>query len=54
MLLAIASLSQVLRTSLPYDAKYGEILVQEVAKGGNKVLQYFEVLFLESPQGLLE
>ncbi|KAF4141302.1 Uracil phosphoribosyltransferase [Phytophthora infestans] len=30
-------LSQVLRTSLPYDAKYGEILVQEAAKGGNKI-----------------
>ncbi|KAG3078202.1 hypothetical protein PI124_g19934 [Phytophthora idaei] len=30
-------LSQVLRTSLPYDAKFGEILVQEVAKGGNKI-----------------
>ncbi|KAF1788338.1 Phosphoribosyltransferase-like [Phytophthora cactorum] len=26
------SLSQVLHTSLPYDAKFGEILVQEVAK----------------------
>ncbi|ETI35716.1 hypothetical protein, variant 2 [Phytophthora nicotianae CJ01A1] len=30
-------LAQVLRTSLPYDAKYGEILVQEDAKGGNKI-----------------
>ncbi|KAG6953202.1 hypothetical protein JG688_00012991 [Phytophthora aleatoria] len=30
-------LSQVLRTSLPYDAKFGEILVQEVAKGGSKI-----------------
>ncbi|CAH0480331.1 unnamed protein product [Peronospora belbahrii] len=31
-------LAQVLRTSLPYVAKLGEILVQEVAKGGNKVV----------------
>uniref|UniRef100_H3GQS7 Phosphoribosyltransferase domain-containing protein n=1 Tax=Phytophthora ramorum TaxID=164328 RepID=H3GQS7_PHYRM len=31
-------LSQVLRTSLPYDSKYGEIVVQELAKGGNKLL----------------
>ncbi|KAL4177139.1 hypothetical protein KRP22_002075 [Phytophthora ramorum] len=30
-------LSQVLRTSLPYDSKYGEIVVQELAKGGNKI-----------------
>ncbi|OWZ04683.1 hypothetical protein PHMEG_00023375 [Phytophthora megakarya] len=30
-------LSQVLRTSLPYDSKYGEILVQQGAKGGNKI-----------------
>lgn len=32
------SLSQVLRTSLPYDSKYGEVLVQQLPKGGNKVL----------------
>ncbi|KAI9921568.1 hypothetical protein PsorP6_000582 [Peronosclerospora sorghi] len=31
------SLGQVLRTCLPYDATYGEILVQETAKGGNKI-----------------
>ncbi|POM74269.1 Uracil phosphoribosyltransferase (predicted) [Phytophthora palmivora] len=30
-------LSEVLRASLPYDSKYGEILVQEAAKGGNKI-----------------
>ena len=30
-------LAQVLRASLPYGAKRGEILVQELVKGGNKV-----------------
>ncbi|KAE9052159.1 hypothetical protein PR003_g998 [Phytophthora rubi] len=30
-------LSQVLRTSLPYDSKHGEILVQQLPKGGNKI-----------------
>ncbi|KAG6586544.1 Uracil phosphoribosyltransferase [Phytophthora cinnamomi] len=30
-------LAQVLRTSLPYDSKYGEILVQQLPKGGNKI-----------------
>ena len=37
------SLAQVLRTCLPYDAKHGEILVQKVAKGGNKVRHYWAV-----------
>ncbi|CAI5743297.1 unnamed protein product [Hyaloperonospora brassicae] len=30
-------LAQVLRASLPYGAKRGEILVQELVKGGNKI-----------------
>uniref|UniRef100_A0AAV1VGW0 Phosphoribosyltransferase domain-containing protein n=1 Tax=Peronospora matthiolae TaxID=2874970 RepID=A0AAV1VGW0_9STRA len=30
-------LAQVLRTSLPYGAKCGKILVQELTKGGNKI-----------------
>ncbi|KAK1935225.1 Uracil phosphoribosyltransferase [Phytophthora citrophthora] len=29
-------LSQVLRTSLPFDSTYGEVLVQQGPKGGNK------------------
>ncbi|KAG7398711.1 hypothetical protein PHYBOEH_010661 [Phytophthora boehmeriae] len=32
-------LSQVLRTSLPFDSKHGEILVQELAKGGIKIVK---------------
>ncbi|KAF4316364.1 hypothetical protein BBO99_00008731 [Phytophthora kernoviae] len=32
-----SGLSHVLRTSLPFDSKYGEILVQGLAKGGMKI-----------------
>ncbi|CEG46186.1 Armadillo/beta-Catenin/plakoglobin [Plasmopara halstedii] len=47
-------LSQVLQTTLPYDAKYGEILVQDAAKGGSAIvkatfpegLEDYEVLLL--------
>ncbi|KAL3667212.1 hypothetical protein V7S43_007447 [Phytophthora oleae] len=32
-------LSQVLRTSLPFDSTYGEVLVQQAPKSGNKIVK---------------
>ncbi|GMF65148.1 unnamed protein product [Phytophthora lilii] len=53
-------LSEVLHTSLPYDSKYGEILVQEAAKGGNKNghivpgIGAFEERYLGAPSSVVE